>query len=49
MTEGLVDDCTVGSLVSPEESALGLIARLEQLDLNSSGTFYHANGERLPW
>lgn len=49
MTAGLVDARTVGTLMSPEESAEGLIDRLEQLELPSSGTFFHANGERLPW
>jgi hypothetical protein len=36
-------------LVDPPESAAGLIARIDALDLSSSGTFWHANGERLPW
>ncbi|HSL18574.1 MAG TPA: SDR family oxidoreductase [Methylomirabilota bacterium] len=36
-------------LVDPPESAAGLIARIDELDLDSSGSFWHANGERLPW
>lgn len=36
-------------LVDPPESAAGLIARIDDLDLDSSGWFWHANGERLPW
>jgi NAD(P)-dependent dehydrogenase (short-subunit alcohol dehydrogenase family) len=36
-------------LIDPPESAQGLIARLDELTLDSSGTFWHANGERLPW
>lgn len=35
--------------VSPEQSARGLITRIDGLTLASSGTFWHANGEILPW
>lgn len=35
--------------VDPPESAAGLIARIEELTLDTSGGFWHANGERLPW
>jgi NAD(P)-dependent dehydrogenase (short-subunit alcohol dehydrogenase family) len=31
------------------ESAAGLIARLDELTLETSGSFYHQNGEELPW
>ena len=31
------------------ESAQGLIARIDELQLKDSGGFWHANGERLPW
>ncbi|MBW1756366.1 MAG: SDR family oxidoreductase [Deltaproteobacteria bacterium] len=31
------------------ESAEGLVARIDQLQLGDSGSFWHANGERLPW
>jgi len=31
------------------ESAEGLIARIDELRLEDSGGFWHANGERLPW
>jgi len=31
------------------ESAEGLIARIDELQLRDSGGFWHANGERLPW
>jgi NAD(P)-dependent dehydrogenase (short-subunit alcohol dehydrogenase family) len=31
------------------ESAEGLIARIDELRLQDSGSFWHANGERLPW
>ncbi len=36
-------------LVDPPESAAGLIARIDELTLDTSGTFWHANGEQLPW
>jgi NAD(P)-dependent dehydrogenase (short-subunit alcohol dehydrogenase family) len=36
-------------LVDPPESAAGLIARIDELTLESSGSFWHANGEKLPW
>jgi len=35
--------------VEPIDAARGLIARLDELTLETSGTFWHANGERLPW
>jgi NAD(P)-dependent dehydrogenase (short-subunit alcohol dehydrogenase family) len=35
--------------VSPEEAAKQLLARVDALTLKSSGTFWHANGEVLPW
>jgi NAD(P)-dependent dehydrogenase (short-subunit alcohol dehydrogenase family) len=31
------------------EAASGLLARLDELDLSSTGTFWHSNGEVLPW
>jgi NAD(P)-dependent dehydrogenase (short-subunit alcohol dehydrogenase family) len=36
-------------LVDAPESAAGLIARIDELSLDSSGAFFHANGEALPW
>lgn len=36
-------------LVDADESARGLIARIDELGPEASGGFYHANGERLPW
>lgn len=36
-------------LVDPPESAAGLVARIDELTLETSGGFWHANGERLPW
>ncbi|MGY8814489.1 MAG: SDR family oxidoreductase [Gammaproteobacteria bacterium] len=35
--------------VSPEKSAQGLVARLDELTSETTGTFWHANGEVLPW
>ena len=35
--------------IQPADAARGLIARMDELDLSSSGRFRHANGENLPW
>jgi len=35
--------------MDPQESVEGILARLDQLNLENSGTFWHANGEVLPW
>jgi NAD(P)-dependent dehydrogenase (short-subunit alcohol dehydrogenase family) len=35
--------------ISPEESASGLIERIDALGPETSGGFWHANGQRLPW
>ncbi len=35
--------------VDAGEAAAGLIQRMEALDLDSSGQFFHANGDPLPW
>ena len=35
--------------IPTSESAQGLIARMDDLQLGDSGGFWHANGERLPW
>lgn len=42
MTGGMGD-------VGPDESARGLIARIDELALEETGGFWHANGDRLPW
>jgi NAD(P)-dependent dehydrogenase (short-subunit alcohol dehydrogenase family) len=36
-------------LIDVHESASGILARLDQLDLSTSGTFWHQNGQVLPW
>lgn len=36
-------------LVDPPESAAGLIARIDELTKETSGTFWHMNGDVLPW
>ena len=38
-----------GGLITPEESAKGLAARIEGLNLENTGSFWHSNGEELPW
>ena len=35
--------------VDTDESARGLIERMDELTLETSGGFWHANGETLPW
>ncbi len=33
----------------PPEAAAGLIARIDELDADRSGRFFHATGEEIPW
>lgn len=35
--------------ISPTESVNGLLKRIDGLTLQSTGTFWHSNGEELPW
>lgn len=35
--------------VTPDVSAKGLIERIDTLGLGDTGTFWHAQGEQLPW
>ena len=35
--------------ISPAESVKGLLDRIDQLTLENTGTFWHSNGEELPW
>jgi NAD(P)-dependent dehydrogenase (short-subunit alcohol dehydrogenase family) len=47
---GLVaTEMTGGQGITTEQSAGGLIQRIDELNLNNTGTFWHAEGEILPW
>lgn len=48
---GMVKTDMIGNhgQVEPDEAALGLLARIDALSPETTGTFWHANGERLPW
>lgn len=48
---GMVKTDMVGPYgqVEPEDAAKGLVDRIEQLDRSTSGSFWHAQGEELPW
>ena len=35
--------------VTPDEAARGIVARIDELDLRTTGSFWHANGDTLPW
>ena len=35
--------------INTDESVTGLMARIDELNLDNSGTFWHMNGEVLPW
>ena len=42
-------DMTGHNGIPVTESASGLIARMDGLNLENTGQFWHANGEILPW
>lgn len=42
-------EMTGGSGIPPRDAARGIVARADELDLSSSGSFRHAEGYRLPW
>ncbi|WP_199249376.1 SDR family oxidoreductase [[Phormidium] sp. ETS-05] len=46
---GLVNTGMTNTGIPPAQAAAGLIARIDQLNLDNTGTFWHANGEILPW
>ena len=35
--------------ITPETSVKGLLARIDELTLENTGSFWHSNGEILPW
>ena len=35
--------------ITPEQSVTGLLARIDELTIENTGTFWHSNGEVLPW
>ena len=35
--------------IQPKESVKGLIQRIDELKLDNTGTFWHSNGDILPW
>ncbi|MDX1509150.1 MAG: SDR family oxidoreductase [Woeseiaceae bacterium] len=47
---GLVaTDMTRGKGIAAADSAAGLIERIDELNMENSGGFWHAEGYRLPW
>ena len=47
---GLVaTEMTGGRGISPQDSAAGLVARIDELSLENTGSFWHAEGYELPW
>jgi len=42
-------DMTGGQGISVEDSAKGLIERIDELNIENSGGFWHAEGYQLPW
>lgn len=43
---GMTDN---SGFIDPDEAAEGLIKRVDELDMSRTGTFWHSNGEELPW
>lgn len=48
---GMVKTDMVGDhgQIEPAEAAKGLLARIDELTLEKTGGFWHANGQALPW
>ncbi len=42
-------DMTSGKGISPAKSASGLIQRIDELSMENTGGFWHAEGYELPW
>jgi NAD(P)-dependent dehydrogenase (short-subunit alcohol dehydrogenase family) len=38
-----------GGLITTQESVAGLTERIAALNLDNTGSFWHYNGEKLPW
>ncbi|RBP33992.1 short-subunit dehydrogenase [Marinobacter pelagius] len=38
-----------GGMITPGESARGLADRIANLNLENTGSFWHSNGDELPW
>jgi NAD(P)-dependent dehydrogenase (short-subunit alcohol dehydrogenase family) len=38
-----------GGIISTEESVTALVERIENLNLENTGSFWHCNGDELPW
>lgn len=35
--------------ITPEQAAEGIAARIDELTLETTGSFWHSNGQQLPW
>lgn len=35
--------------ITPDQAAERLVARIDELNLDNTGTFWHSNGQELPW
>lgn len=48
---GLVGTDMIGGFgdITPDQAAERIIQRIEELEMSNSGTFWHSNGEILPW
>jgi len=48
---GMVSTDMIGGRgqIGPDDAAQGLLARIDALTLETTGTFWHQNGEILPW
>ena len=42
-------EMTGGQGIDPQDSARGLIQRIDELDIDKTGSFWHAEGYALPW
>ena len=49
MALGLNDTATLGRMIGCDVAARGLIERLDELTIDNTGMFRHANGDHLPW